>query len=88
MSLAKAMQLIKGESAHWLNKTQMLPQKFEWGDEYFVVSVSKKDVPSVRRYIDKQESHHRSRGFQEEFESFQKEFGSLLDDKNQEIGTR
>jgi len=40
MSIAKAIQLIKGESAFWINKHKLTKSKFEWADEYFAVSVS------------------------------------------------
>ncbi len=51
MSIAKTMQLIKGESAFWTNKQNFLKTKFEWADEYFAVSVSESVVPKVRVYI-------------------------------------
>ncbi len=40
MSISKAMHLIKGESAFWINKQKIIRGKFEWADEYFAVSVS------------------------------------------------
>ena len=40
MSISKAMNLIKGESAFWINKQKLVVPKFEWADEYFAVSVS------------------------------------------------
>jgi putative transposase len=39
-TIQKVMQLIKGESAFWINKNQLTSEKFEWQDEYFSVSVS------------------------------------------------
>ena len=29
-SMSKVMQLLKGESAYWINKNQLLKYKFEW----------------------------------------------------------
>ena len=46
-SIAKQMQMIKGEGANWINKKGILPRKLEWADEYFAVSVSEKDRKSV-----------------------------------------
>ncbi len=34
MSISKGMQLIKGESAFWINKEKVTKSKFEWADEY------------------------------------------------------
>lgn len=70
MSMSKAMQLIKGESAYWVNKEKIFRSKFEWADEYFAVSVSKSLVDNVRAYIDNQEIHHRKKTFQQEYEEF------------------
>ena len=70
MSMSKAMQLIKGESAYWMNKEKIFRSKFEWVDEYFGVSVSKSLVAKVRAYIDNQETHHSKKTFQQEYEEF------------------
>lgn len=40
MALSKAMNLMKGESSHWINKEKIFKTKFEWADEYFAASVS------------------------------------------------
>ncbi len=40
MALSKAMNLMKGESSHWINKEKIFKAKFEWADEYFAASVS------------------------------------------------
>ena len=68
-TLEKLMQLIKGESSFWINKNQLTKQRFEWQDEYFVASVSQSNVPSVRRYIARQEQHHSKFSFDDEFEN-------------------
>ena len=39
-TIQKIMQLIKGESAYWINKNNVTETKFEWQDEYYAVSVS------------------------------------------------
>lgn len=51
-SISKQMQLLKGESAHWANKIQLLNNKLEWADKFFAASVSDRQVDSVRAYID------------------------------------
>ena len=33
MALSKALQLIKGESSHWMNKENILKHTFEWATE-------------------------------------------------------
>jgi putative transposase len=74
-TVEKVMQLIKGESSFWINKNRLCRGRFEWQDEYFAVSVSETLVVGVRKYIANQEEHHRTKGFDEEFERFMKRAG-------------
>ena len=69
-TIAKTLQLIKGESAYWMNKEGITPVKFEWANEYYAVSVSESALVDVRVYIDGQEEHHRKRTYAEEVEEF------------------
>ena len=78
ISIAKTMQLIKGESSHWINKEKVMPTRFEWADEYYAASVSESSVERVRRYIDNQEQHHRKRTYAEEVEEFLQHHGFSL----------
>lgn len=75
MSIAKTMQLIKGESAFWMNKEKVLKTKFEWADEYFAVSVSESIVPKVREYIKKQSEHHKKKTWTQEYDEFISSYG-------------
>jgi putative transposase len=69
-AIAKIVQLIKGESSFWINKTGLMKEHFAWQDEYFAVSVSESQVNVVREYIKNQEEHHRSKTFQQEYDEF------------------
>ena len=74
ISVAKTLQLIKGESAYWINKQQLFNSKFEWADEYYAVSVSESQLDHVRKYIASQEEHHKKLSFKEEYENFMKKY--------------
>lgn len=74
-SIAKQMQMIKGEAARWANKNEVLQQNLEWADEYFAASVSENKLDTVRNYIRGQEEHHRKVTFEEEYNHFLKTFG-------------
>ena len=69
-TIEKIVQLIKGESSHWINQNQLTKEKFAWQDEYFAVSVSESMIEKVRNYIINQEKHHLTRSFSEEYEEF------------------
>jgi putative transposase len=74
-TIQKVMQLIKGESAFWINKNQLTSEKFEWQDEYFAVSVSESILERVRNYIKNQEQHHSKKTFAEEYDEFILRYG-------------
>jgi putative transposase len=77
-TIAEVAQLMKGESSYWINKHKLTPEKFEWQDEYFAVSVSEKDVNKVREYIKNQEEHHSKTTFAQEYDLFMKKYGFRL----------
>jgi len=74
-SIAGISQLIKGESSYWINKNNLVPEKFIWQDDYWAVSVSQSHVERVVNYIKNQEAHHSKRSFSEEVEEFVSKYG-------------
>jgi putative transposase len=73
--IAKIMMLVKGESAHWLNKQGWIRGKFHWQDDYYAISVSESQVDSVTAYINRQEEHHKAIPFDRELATLQRVFG-------------
>jgi len=71
-TIAKTIMLIKGESSFWVNKQQLVKERFEWQDEHIVLSVSYSATDKVRAYIVNQEVHHKKKTFSEEYEEFLK----------------
>ncbi len=67
LSVAKAMQLIKGGSSKWVHETFPEHRLFGWQVKYGAFSVSVSQLDKTIRYIKTQEEHHRKRTFQEEF---------------------
>ena len=74
-SLAKVIQLIKGESSFWINKKALTEYKFEWSVDYFGISVSESHLDKVRSYIRSQESHHRIKSWDDEVDELIREYG-------------
>lgn len=91
MTISKTMQLIKGESSFWINKSKLCKRKFGWQDEYYAVSVSESGVDRVRNYIKNQEVHHTKRTFKKELDEFVERYGftklidSEVDDPSVEV---
>jgi putative transposase len=67
MSIAKALQLIKGGSSKWVHESFPEHRLFAWQEEYGAFCVSESRVDSIIRYIKNQQAHHRKMTFQEEF---------------------
>lgn len=79
--ICDVIQLIKGESSHWINNESILNEFFEWQDEYFAVGVSESQIQKVRNYIRSLEKHHQKISFEEELKEFQNKYGYFdLDD--------
>lgn len=76
--ISKIVQLIKGESSHWINQQKLCNEKFGWQEEYFALSVSHSQLPVVRNYIFNQEVHHEKVSFQQEYEEVIKKYGLEL----------
>jgi putative transposase len=67
VSVAKALQLVKGGSSKWIHETFPDQRLFAWREEYGAFSVSMSQVDTIVRYIQGQEKHHRKMSYQEEF---------------------
>ena len=72
LSIAKAVQLIKGNSTKWIHDTLPQHRHFEWQEGYGAFSVSVSLVEKTIAYINNQQEHHRIKTFEEEFVQFLK----------------
>lgn len=68
-------KLIKGETSHWINENNMIPQKFSWQRGYGAFSVSPSHADIIRNYIKNQDEHHRRKTFHEEYNAILKKYG-------------
>ncbi len=80
-NIQKIVQLIKGESSHWINKNNLTAEKFNWQAGYIAVSVSESMIEEVRNYIIQQEKHHLKKSFSEEYPALSDKF-HFRDDRN------
>jgi len=81
LSLAKGIQLIKGGSSAWIRDTFPEMQNFAWQEGYGAFSVGVSHLAATITYIENQEAHHASQGFQEEFLTFLKKHQVEYDEK-------
>jgi REP element-mobilizing transposase RayT len=75
LAVSKAVQLLKGGSSAWIKDAfPEIPgiRQFAWQDGYAAFTVSKSQLPAIKRYIESQREHHRVKTFEEEYRAFLK----------------
>jgi putative transposase len=75
MSIEEVVQLLKGNSSHWINANDLIKEKFAWGRGYGAFSVSESNIGTVADYIVGQEEHHRARTFTDELKELSERHG-------------
>ncbi|HTB32386.1 MAG TPA: IS200/IS605 family transposase [Bacteroidia bacterium] len=70
MAVTDTLKQIKGNTGHWINEQNLIPDKFAWQAGYAAYSVSESQVERVYQYILNQKQHHKRKTFQQEYEEF------------------
>ena len=81
LSIAKAMQLIKGGSSKWVHESFPEHRLFGWQVKYGAFGVSVSLLDKTIQYIQTQSEHHRKMTFQEEFLALLKKHGIAYDER-------
>ena len=84
VSIAKAVQLLKGNSSKWIHETFSEMRSFEWQEGCGAFSVVVSAIGATVAYIRNQAEHHRKWTLREEFETMLPKHGfdferSMLD---------
>jgi hypothetical protein len=69
-TIAELVEETKRATSRWVKTKGEDYGDFYWQSGYGVFSVSESKVSELRRYIEKQEEHHRTMSFQDEFRKF------------------
>ena len=75
LSVAKAVQLLKGNSSKWIHEGFPKMRSFEWQEGYGSYSIGVSGIEVTVAYIRNQTEHHRTRTFCEEFEIMLRKHG-------------
>ena len=81
LSIAMALQVIKGGASKWVHETFPQHQGFAWQEGYGAFSLGISQVEGTITYIESQAEHHRRSSFQEEFLAFLKKHGIEYDER-------
>ena len=68
VALAEVVRQIKAISSKWINERPDFDGTFAWQKGYAAFTVSESQVPTVRRYILRQEQHHHRSTFDTELQ--------------------
>ena len=63
VSIAKAIQLLKGNSSKWIHETFPNLRSFEWQEGYGAFNIGVSGIEPTVTYIRDQTEHHRKRSF-------------------------
>ena len=75
------MKYLKKDSSVWIKTKGSLFRDFHWQDGYGGFSISKADLPALKKYLANQREHHSKRSFQEELIHFLDEYGIEYDER-------
>jgi len=80
MSVAKAMQFLKGNSSKWMHETFPELRTFAWQQGYGAFSIGVSGIEETRAHIRSQQEHHRTRTYREEVIMFLQRHGLRFDE--------
>jgi len=81
ITIAKAIQLIKGGSSKWIHDNFSEHRDFAWQEGYGAFSLSISHMKETIAYIQMQEQHHKKKDFKEEFLAFLKKHDIEYDER-------
>jgi len=81
MTVPDMVRELKRSSSLWLEKREPSLRDFAWQGGYGAFSVGQTEIDVVRKYIEKQEEHHKTRTFQEEYLAFLRKYGVEYDER-------
>ncbi|MCM2358158.1 MAG: IS200/IS605 family transposase [Geobacteraceae bacterium] len=78
--LCDVLRDIKVSSSRWVHEAMDL-REFAWQDGYGAFTVSENRREAIKLYILNQETHHRTRSFQDEYLAFLRQAGVEFDER-------
>ena len=80
LSVAKAVQLMKGNSSKWIHETFPEQRDYRWQEGYGAFSVGVSGQDATIAYIENQDEHHRRKTFDEELKAILKRYSIEYED--------
>jgi putative transposase len=74
IAVSEFVQKVKSNSSKWVNDQNFVKGKFQWQEGYGAFSYSRSQRDEVINYIMRQEEHHKTKSFREEYLGFLEKF--------------
>lgn len=68
--LSDLIRDIKSNTSKWVNEKKWVPNKFEWQTGFGAFTVGQSQLETIMNYIIKQEEHHKTKTFRQEYMAF------------------
>ncbi|MEN8247587.1 MAG: transposase [Bacteroidota bacterium] len=81
IALMKLIEEIKSHSSKWIKTKGKQYQKFYWQSGYGGFSIHESQINSIKEYIKKQEEHHKTLSFMDEYRALLNEFNIDYDER-------
>ena len=80
LAIADWVKEVKRVSSHWGKTRTPAWEGFGWQNGYGVFSVSHRNLPQARAYLQQQEAHHLQQTFQDEYRALLRAHGVVWDE--------
>ena len=81
VAISFVLRKMKASSSKWIHGAFPDTRGFAWQTGYGAFTVSKSRIDDVRRYLDEQEQHHKTRTFKEDFVALLEAHGIEYDER-------
>jgi putative transposase len=81
LRVADFMKKVKGSSSVWIKEHGENHAGFSWQAGYGTFSLGVSQLQALTGYIDRQEEHHRVKGFQDEYREMLRKYGVEFDER-------
>ena len=81
VTIADLVEEVKTGSSKWIKSKGRRFRQFHWQSGYGAFSIGQSQVPTVKRYIERQKEHHRRVTFQDEYRQFLKAYEVDYDER-------
>jgi putative transposase len=81
ISVSSTVEHVKKTSSKWIKTQSNALAGFAWQAGYGAFAVSESNVPSVQKYIENQQEHHRKISFQEKYRAFLTKHAITFDER-------